>query len=136
MTAKRIGHVTLVVKDYDEAKRWYCERLGFVVVEDTALSEDKRWVLIAPPDSSGTSLLLGRASTQEQRDRIGDQTGGRVFLFLHTNDFWTDFHSMQQQGVHFSEDPREESYGMVAVFEDLYGNRWDLLQLGPEGLRL
>jgi lactoylglutathione lyase len=129
MAAQRIGHVTLVVRDYDEAKAWYCERLGFVVVEDVPLSEDKRWVLIAPAGSPGTSLLLGRASTEAQRERIGDQTGGRVFLFLQTDDFLRDFDSMQKQGVHFCEDPREESYGTVAVFEDLYGNRWDLLQL-------
>lgn len=128
MASQLIGHVTLVVRDYDEAKKWYCERLGFVEIADISLAGDKRWVVIAPADSLGTSLVLGRASTEEQLQRVGDQTGGRVFLFLHTDDFWRDFRKMQQLGVRFCEDPREESYGTVVVFEDLYGNRWDLLQ--------
>ena len=131
MAGQRIGHVTLVVRDYEEAKAWYCERLGFVVIEDVPLSEDKRWIVIAPSGPSGTSLLLGRASTEDQRERIGNQTGGRVFLFLHTDDFWKDFRAMQQRGVRFCEDPRNENYGTVVVLEDLYGNRWDLLQLRP-----
>ncbi len=129
MERRQIGHVALVVKDYDDAKNWYCERLGFVVTEDTRISEEKRWVLIEPPGSSGTSLLLAKASNERQSDRVGDQTGGRVFLFLHTDDFWRDFRAMQERGVRFCEEPREESYGTVVVFEDLYGNRWDLLQL-------
>lgn len=133
MAAQRIGHVALVVRDYDEAKRWYCDLLGFVVIEDVPLAGNKRWVVIAPAGSPGPSLVLGRASTEAQLLRVGDQTGGRVFLFLHTDDFWRDFQKMQQLGVRFCEDPREESYGTVVVFEDLYGNRWDLLQLKPGG---
>lgn len=133
MAAQQIGHVTLVVRDYDDAKRWYCERLGFVEIQDLPLAGDKRWVVIAPAGSSGTSLLLGRASNEEQLQRVGNQAGGRVFLFLHTDDFWRDFRRMRQLGVRFREDPREESYGTVAVFEDLYGNRWDLLQLKSRG---
>lgn len=130
MANQQIGHIALLVRDYDEAKAWFCERLGFVVVEDTRISQEKRWLLIAPPGSSSTSLLLARASNDRQSQRVGDQTGGRVFLFLHTDDFWRDFHDMQERGVRFCEEPRHESYGTVAVFEDLYGNRWDLLQLG------
>lgn len=129
MRDQKIGYVALVVRDYDEAKAWYCERLGFVVIEDMQISQEKRWLLIAPPGSSGTSLLLARAANDRQVQRVGDQTGGRVFLFLHTDDFWRDFHAMQQRGVRFCEETRHESYGTVAVFEDLYGNRWDLLQL-------
>lgn len=129
MRRQQIGHVALVVRDYDDAMNWYRERLGFVVLADTRISEEKRWVLIEPPGSSGTSLLLAKASNERQSDRVGDQTGGRVFLFLHTDDFWRDFRAMQERGVRFCEEPREESYGTVAVFEDLYGNRWDLLQL-------
>lgn len=129
MGNQQIGLVTLVVADYDQAKAWYCERLGFVVVEDVQISEDKRWVLVRPPNAPGTSLLLAKASNDRQRERVGDQTGGRVFLFLHTDDFWRDFGAMQKRGIHFCEEPRQESYGMVVVFEDLYGNRWDLLHL-------
>ena len=129
MANQQIGHVAVVVADYDEAIAWFCDRLGFAVIEDTQISEDKRWVLVAPPHSSGTSLLLAKASSDRQRERVGDQTGGRVFLFLHTDDFWGDFRAMRERGVRFCEQPRQESYGTVAVFEDLYGNRWDLLQL-------
>jgi uncharacterized glyoxalase superfamily protein PhnB len=103
--------------------------LGFELIEDTALRDGKRWVLVAPPGSRETRLLLARAATPEQANRVGDQTGGRVFLFLHSDDFWRDFRAMQEKGVKFCEAPRKESYGLVAVFEDLYGNRWDLLQL-------
>ena len=124
-----IGHIALVVRDYDEAIAYYTGVLGFVVVEDTDLGGGKRWVLVAPSVTSGCSLLLAKASTPEQLTRVGNQTGGRVFLFLHTDDFWRDYQAMQQRGVHFVETPREETYGMVVVFEDLYGNRWDLLQL-------
>jgi uncharacterized glyoxalase superfamily protein PhnB len=99
------------------------------LVEDTALGNGKRWVLVRPPNSQGTSLLLAQAATAEQASRIGNQTGGRVFLFLHTDDFWRDYQSMRERGVKFREEPREEAYGTVAVFEDLYGNKWDLLQL-------
>jgi catechol 2,3-dioxygenase-like lactoylglutathione lyase family enzyme len=126
---QRIGYVALVVRDYDEAIEYYTTALGFELVEDTALDDEKRWVLLAPPGSVETRLLLAKASTPQQAKRIGDQTGGRVFLFLHTDDFWRDYRQMIARGVKFCEAPRDESYGTVAVFEDLYGNRWDLLQL-------
>jgi catechol 2,3-dioxygenase-like lactoylglutathione lyase family enzyme len=124
-----LGHVALVVRDYDEALDFFTGTLNFKLIEDTRLSEDKRWVLIAPPGSQGTSLLLARAATPEQASHIGNQTGGRVFLFLHTDDFWRDYERMTARKVKFIRPPSEESYGTVAVFEDLYGNQWDLLQL-------
>ena len=124
-----IGHIALVVREYDEAIAFFTRTLNFRLIEDTRLSEDKRWVLIAPPGSQGTSLLLARAATPEQVSRIGNQTGGRVFLFLHTDDFWRDFNEMTAHKVKFTRPPSEEPYGTVAVFEDLYGNQWDLLQL-------
>jgi catechol 2,3-dioxygenase-like lactoylglutathione lyase family enzyme len=124
-----LGHVALVVRDYDEALAFFTRKLNFRVVEDTRLSADKRWLLIAPPGSQGTTLLLARAATPEQASRIGNQTGGRVFLFLHTDDFWHDYREMTARKVKFTREPREEAYGTVAVFEDLYGNQWDLLQL-------
>jgi catechol 2,3-dioxygenase-like lactoylglutathione lyase family enzyme len=124
-----IGYVTLVVRDYDEAIRFYVDKLGFRLVEDTFISsQQKRWVLVAPPGSSDTRLLLARAVGDEQASRIGNQTGGRVFLFLHTDNFWRDYHRYASQGVHFVRPPSQEPYGTVAVFEDLYGNLWDLLQ--------
>ena len=123
-----IGHVTLVVRDYDEAIEFFTQKLRFRLIEDIA-QEGKRWVLVAPPNSVGTSLLLAQASTPEQESRIGNQTGGRVFLFLHTDDFARDYAEMKERGVNFLEAPREEAYGTVAVFEDLYGNKWDLLEL-------
>jgi catechol 2,3-dioxygenase-like lactoylglutathione lyase family enzyme len=124
-----LGHVALVVRDYDEALAFFTRTLNFSVVEDTRLSETKRWVLVAPPGSRGTSLLLARAATPEQMTRIDNQTGGRVFLFLHTDDFWRDHRQMTERKVKFIREPREEPYGTVAVFEDLYGNQWGLLQL-------
>ncbi len=125
-----IGYVAIVVRDYDEAIRFYVDVLGFVLVEDTRIeAQDKRWVLVAPPGSTGTKLLLARAIGPEQQSRIGNQTGGRVFLFLHTDDFWRDYHAYKARGVVFVREPKRESYGTVAVFEDLYGNLWDLLQL-------
>jgi catechol 2,3-dioxygenase-like lactoylglutathione lyase family enzyme len=124
-----LGYVAFVVRDYDEAIAFFTRTLNFTVVEDTRLSETKRWVLVAPPGSHGTSLLLARAATPEQTSRIGNQTGGRVFLFLHTDDFWRDYREMTERKVRFTREPREEPYGTVAVFEDLYGNQWDLLQL-------
>lgn len=124
-----LGHVALIVRDYDEALAFFTRTLNFTVVEHTRLSEDKRWVLIAPPGSKGTTLLLAQASTPEQASRIGNQTGGRVFLFLHTDDFWRDYNEMTARKVKFTRPPSEETYGIVAVFEDLYGNQWDLLQL-------
>jgi catechol 2,3-dioxygenase-like lactoylglutathione lyase family enzyme len=124
-----IVHVTLVVRDYDEAISWYTQKLQFRVVEDTYQPEqDKRWVLIAPPGSDGVMLLLGRATTEEQTRAIGNQTGGRVFLFLSTDDFQRDYDRMVSAGVTFRRPPKTEAYGTVAVFEDLYGNLWDLLQ--------
>lgn len=124
-----IGHITLLVRDYDDALAFYTESLGFRLVEDTALADGKRWLLVAPPGATETSILLAKASTPQQIARIGDQTGGRVSFFLHTDDFWRDYERMQAKGVVFMERPRSEPYGIVAVFCDLYGNRWDLLQL-------
>lgn len=123
-----IGAVALVVRDYDEAKAWYIEKLGFKAIEDTPLGEGKRWVVIAPPGSQETRLLLAQSATVEQDAFVGNQTGGRVFLFLRTDDFWRDHTAFKARGVAFIEEPREEKYATVAVFEDLYGNRWDLLQ--------
>jgi lactoylglutathione lyase len=124
-----IAHVSLVVRDYDEAIEFFTGSLGFEVIADTPLGEGKRWILVAPPGSRGTSLLLAQASTAEQASRIGNQTGGRVLLFLHTDDFWRDYRQMKARGIKFKEAPREEPYGTVVVFEDLYGNQWDLLEL-------
>ncbi len=123
-----VAAVTLVVRDYDEAIAFFTGALGFALVEDTPLGDDKRWVLVAPSAAGGTALLLARAATPEQAHRIGDQTGGRVAFFLKTTDFWGDFERMRAEGVRFAEDPRHESYGWVVVFLDLYGNRWDLVQ--------
>lgn len=133
-----LGYIALVVRDYDEAIAFFTAKLGFELVEDSAskdrLGRDKRWVLIAPHGSHGTHILLAKASTPEEESRIGNQTGDRVFLFLHTDDFWRDYRTMLERGVRFVREPKEEAYGTVAVFEDLYGNRWDLLELkrGPE----
>jgi catechol 2,3-dioxygenase-like lactoylglutathione lyase family enzyme len=125
-----IGQVALVVREYDEALDFYVGTLGFTLVEDTYIPEqDKRWVVVAPPGASESRLLLVRAVGEEQASRIGNQTGGRVFLFLYTDDFWRDFHAYKAKGVVFVREPKEESYGTVAVFQDLYGNLWDLLQL-------
>jgi len=125
-----IGYIALVVRDYDKAIAFYTNVLGFTLVEDTRLSEGKRWVLVAPPGGeSPCRLLLAKAATPEQESRIGDQTGGRVFLFLHTDDFHRDYESLKARGVKFIREAHEESYGTVAVFEDLHGNKWDLLQL-------
>ena len=124
-----IGQVALVVRDYDEAIHFYVDVLGFALIEDTAIpAQDKRWVVVAPRGSTGPRLLLARATDDEQASRIGNQTGGRVFLFLHTDDFWRDFHAYKSRGVIFVREPRVESYGTVAVFRDLYGNLWDLVQ--------
>ncbi len=128
-----IGYVALVVRDYDEAIQFYVGKLGFRLVEDTLIeAQQKRWVLVAPPGSEGTHLLLARAVGDEQASRIGNQAGGRVFLFLHTDDFWRDYRRYTSEGVVFVRHPSEEPYGTVAVFEDLYGNLWDLLQLRSE----
>lgn len=126
---QHLGYVALVVRDYDEAIEFYTQLLGFQLIEDTHLGDGKRWVRVRPPGSTGTDLLLAKAVNPEQTSRIGNQTGGRVFLFLHTNDFWSDYRALTERDVRFCRPPSEESYGMVAVFEDLYGNQWDLLQL-------
>ena len=123
-------HVALVVREYDEAIEFFTKTLHFTLVEDTYQPEqDKRWVVVAPPGSKGTNLLLAKASTPEQEAAIGNQTGGRVFLFLNSDDLWRDYNEMTSRGVHFVREPKEEPYGTVAVFEDLYGNMWDLLEL-------
>ncbi|MDO9120618.1 MAG: VOC family protein [Anaerolineaceae bacterium] len=128
-----IVHIALVVRDYDEAIAFYTQKLHFTLVEDTYQPEqDKRWVVVAPPNSSGTTLLLARASKHEQEAFIGNQAGGRVFLFLNTDDFWRDYNEMVERGIKFIRPPKQQDYGMVAVFEDLYGNLWDLLQLNPD----
>jgi catechol 2,3-dioxygenase-like lactoylglutathione lyase family enzyme len=127
--SQSIGSIALVVRDYDEAIAYYTQVLGFALIEDTDLGGGKRWVLVAPRDSTGTALLLARAATPEQASRVGNQTGGRVFLFLHTDDFLRDYSLLNARNVKFTEQPRHETYGTVVVFEDLYGNRWDLIQL-------
>jgi catechol 2,3-dioxygenase-like lactoylglutathione lyase family enzyme len=129
MMKQSIAHVALVVRDYDEAIDFYTKILHFTLVEDTYQPEqDKRWVLVAPPGSTGTTLLLARVSKPEQEAFIGNQAGGRVFLFLQTDDFWRDYNEMASRGIHFARQPKVEPYGTVAVFEDLYGNLWDLIE--------
>lgn len=134
-----IVHIALVVRDYDEAIDFYTQKLHFTLVEDSYQpAQDKRWVVVAPPNSQGTTLLLARASKAEQEAFIGNQAGGRVFLFLNSDDFWRDYNEMTERSVHFVRPPKQEDYGWVAVFEDLYGNLWDLLQLNenhPLGFR-
>jgi catechol 2,3-dioxygenase-like lactoylglutathione lyase family enzyme len=120
-------YVTLLVRDYDEALQYYCEQLGFTCVEDTVLTETKRWIVVTPPGSE-CGLLLARATSEEQYNRVGDQTGGRVSFFLHTDDFWRDYERLSDKGVHFVRQPEEMAFGWVNVFEDLYGNRWDLVE--------
>ncbi|HCS40511.1 MAG TPA: hypothetical protein DIW44_13125 [Anaerolineaceae bacterium] len=128
-----IVHIALVVRDYDEAIAFYTQKLHFTLIEDTYQPEqEKRWVVVAPPNSSGSTLLLARASKPEQETFIGNQAGGRVFLFLNSDDFWRDYNEMVERGIKFIRPPKVESYGTVAVFEDLYGNLWDLLQLNPD----
>ncbi len=128
-----IAHITLVVRDYDEAINFYTSKLHFDLVEDSYQPEqDKRWVIVAPPNSSGTTLLLARASNAEQDVFIGNQSGGRVFLFLSTDDFWRDHNDMISRGIKFSREPKEADYVTVAVFEDLYGNLWDLVEFNPD----
>jgi catechol 2,3-dioxygenase-like lactoylglutathione lyase family enzyme len=130
-----IVHIALVVKDYDEAIEFYTKKLHFTLVEDTYQPEqDKRWVVVSPPGSSGTTILLARASKPEQISFIGNQSGGRIFLFLGTDDFWRDYHEMLSIGIEFVRDPKEQPYGIVAVFKDLYGNLWDLVQFKEEHL--
>ncbi len=128
-----IVHIALVVKDYDEAIEFYTETLNFDLLEDSYQAEqDKRWVVVSPPGSDGVTLLLARALGPEQEPFIGNQSGGRVFLFLNTDDFWRDYHDLKNKGVKFIREPKEQDYGTVAVFADLYGNLWDLLELKPD----
>ena len=127
-----IVHIALVVKDYDEAIDFYTKKLNFELIEDTYQPEqDKRWVVVAPPNSKGTTILLARASKPRQEAFIGDQAGGRVFLFLNSDDFWRDYKDMTSKGIEFIREPKKADYGTVAVFKDLYGNLWDLLELNP-----
>lgn len=123
-----IAQFAVVVNDYDEAIAFYTRKLHFDLIEDTKLSDTKRWVVIRPAGSDGCCILLAKAADEEQKSRVGNQTGGRVFLFLHTDDFWRDYHAMTTDGIRFVRPPAEEPYGTVAVFEDLYGNLWDLIQ--------
>ena len=128
-----IVHIALLVRDYDEAIDFYVNTLGFELLDDTYQPEqDKRWVVVAPPGGSGTTILLARASKPEQEAFVGNQAGGRVFLFLNTDDFWRDFERLKAKGVRIEREPTQQDYGMVAVFGDLYGNLWDLLQLNPD----
>lgn len=123
-----ITSLTFLVHDYDEAIRFFTQALRFTLLEDTPLADGKRWVRVAPPGGQGAALLLARAATPEQQACVGNQTGGRVFLFIHTDDFWEDYRHMQAAGVRFAEAPRSEPFGQVVVFLDLYGNKWDLIQ--------
>ena len=130
---QHLALVALLVRDYDEALAWFTQILGFSLVEDTPQGETKRWVVVAPPGSRESALLLARAATDEQRAAVGNQSGGRVFLFLHTDDFTRDYDAWRARGVRFVEQPRQEAYGQVVVFEDLYGNRWDLIERRTPG---
>lgn len=125
---QRIAHIALVVKDYDEAIQFYTRKLDFELLEDTRIDDYKRWVVIAPPGAKECCLLLARAADERQLESVGNQTGGRVFLFLFTDDFWRDYKKMVEREVNFIRPPKQEPYGIVAVFEDLYGNMWDLLE--------
>ena len=125
---QKIAHVALLVHDYDEAISFYTEKLNFILLEDTHLSDTKRWVMVAPPGAKECCLLLAKASDEKQKAYVGNQSGGRVFLFLVTDNFWRDYHKMVEKGIHFVRPPHEEEYGTVAVFEDLYGNLWDFIQ--------
>lgn len=126
---QRIANISLVVENYDDAIEFYTQKLNFELVEDTDLGNGKRWVQVSPPNSEGTNILLAKASNEQQQQSVGNQAGGRVFLFLQTNDFWRDYEHMKSQDVEFTEQPRIEAYGTVVVFKDLYGTKWDLLQL-------
>jgi catechol 2,3-dioxygenase-like lactoylglutathione lyase family enzyme len=125
---QHIAHIALVVNDYDEAINFYCKQLGFELIEDTVMSATKRWVMVKPKGEGNCSLLLAKAADAEQESRIGNQTGGRVFLFLYTDDFRRDYNSYSSKGIAFVREPKEEVYGTVAVFKDLYGNLWDLIE--------
>lgn len=125
---QQLARVAILVRDYDEAIAYYTKLLGFTLLEDSPRGPGKRWVVVAPPGSREAALLLARAATDAQRAAIGNQTGGRVFLFLHTDDFARDYAAYRERGVRFVEEPRDEEYGRVVVFEDLYGNKWDLIE--------
>lgn len=125
---QKLAHIALVVKDYDEAIDFFINKLDFKLIEDTVQSETKRWVIISPNGENSCQILLAKGVGEEQNSRIGNQTGGRVFLFLQTDDFWRDYENYTKKGIKFIRNPSEESYGIVAVFEDLYGNLWDLIQ--------
>jgi len=125
---QHLAHIAILVKDYDEAIQFYTQKLGFILIEDTILSESKRWVLVAPTGSKECCLLLAKAANEQQEKNIGNQTGGRVFLFLHTDDFWRDYDQYRKNNIRFVREPVNEEYGTVAVFEDLYGNFWDLIE--------
>lgn len=125
---QKIGMISLLVHDYDEALTFYRDVLGFVLIEDTVLTPSKRWVVVAPAGDEGCKLLLAKAAHEEQQKFVGNQTGGRVFLFMYTDDFWRAYQSLVSKKVKFVRDPVQESYGTVAVFEDLYGNLWDLIE--------
>ncbi len=125
---QQLARIALVVRDYDEAIAFYTQKLNFELIEDTALSETKRWVVVAPPGSEGCALLLAKATNEVQELSIGNQSGGRVFLFLYTDDFWRDYNQMKERGIEFVREPAEEEYGTVVVFKDLYGNLWDFIE--------
>ena len=125
---QHLASIALIVQDYDDAKDFYVGKLGFTLVEDTVMSETKRWVVVKPPGDGATSLLLAKAANDEQKSRVGNQTGGRVFLFLHTDNFDRDYQNMVKQGIEFVRGPVQEPYGKVAVFKDLYGNLWDFIE--------
>ncbi|MFN5134004.1 MAG: VOC family protein [Chitinophagaceae bacterium] len=125
---QHLAHIALVVKEYDEAIDFYCNKLGFELKENTVMSETKRWVIVQPKGEGNCSLLLAKAVGDEQQSRIGNQTGGRVFLFLYTDDFKRDYNNYSSKGIEFVREPKEEAYGTVAVFKDLYGNLWDLIE--------
>lgn len=125
---QKIAHIALVVKDYDEAIQFYTKKLEFRLLEDTKIDDYKRWVVVAPPGANECCLLLAKAANERQLEIVGNQTGGRVFLFLFTDNFWRDYYKMVEKGINFVRLPKEEPYGIVAVFEDLYGNLWDLLE--------
>ena len=126
---QRIANISLLVENYDDAIEFYTKKLSFQLLENTDMGAGKRWVLISPPNTNGTNILLAKATNEQQSQAIGNQAGGRVFLFLQTNDFWRDYQQMKNQGVEFCEEPRVEEYGTVVVFKDLYGTKWDLLEL-------
>jgi catechol 2,3-dioxygenase-like lactoylglutathione lyase family enzyme len=133
--SRYIAHIALIVKDYDEAIEFYTQKLKFIIIEDSILSETKRWVLIAPDKHAQCFILLAKAVNDEQKQAVGNQSGKRVFLFLNTDDFWGDYHQMLQRGINFLRAPSEEDYGTVAVFEDLYGNLWDLIQYHKNSIK-